>query len=210
MALAAPVRLAAVVLAAGSSTRFAGGSKLLAEVAGRPLIAWTVGAFVASRAAEVIVVTGPDPQAVETALAGLPVRFVHNPEHLAGMGGSIAVGISALEHEVSGALICPGDMPGVTAELADHLIAAFEATGCDRIIRPILPDGSPGHPVLWPRRLFPRLAQLTGPEGGRQLLRELGRDVERVAWSEPSAALDIDTVEELERYRAAKQEPHNS
>jgi molybdenum cofactor cytidylyltransferase len=80
-------RVAAIVLAAGSSKRFGGGSKLLAEIAGRPLLALTVTAFVASRASEVIVVTGPEPEAVERALDHLPVKFVVNPDHLAGMGG---------------------------------------------------------------------------------------------------------------------------
>lgn len=202
--------MAAIVLAAGSSRRYGSGSKLLAEVAGRPLIAWTVAAFIASRASEVIVVTGPEPQAVQEALSGLPVRFVHNPDHLSGMGGSVATGVKALGADFSGVLIAPGDMPGITADLIDHLIHAFEAGSCDRIVRPMLPDGSMGHPVLWPRRHFRKLAQLQGPIGGRQLLGELADEVEYLAWQDPAAALDIDTAEDLERYRQAKHDSHGS
>jgi len=209
MAEASRARVAAVLLAAGSSTRFSGGNKLLAEVAGRPLIAWTVAAFLASRADQVIVVTGPEPHAIASALSGMPVRFVENPDHLSGMGGSIAVGVAALSGDSSGVLICPGDMPGVTAELIDRLIAVFEEKGCDRIVRPVLPDGRPGHPVLWPRRFFPRLAQLTGPEGGRVLLRELAGDIDLLPCGDPAAALDIDTAEDLERYRLAKRDLHD-
>ncbi|MCL4768575.1 MAG: nucleotidyltransferase family protein [Hyphomicrobiaceae bacterium] len=210
MASSAPAGVSAVVLAAGSSRRFEQGSKLLADVAGRPLLAWTVSAFVASRAAEVIVVTGPDPQALAAALAVLPVRFAHNPDHLSGMGGSVAAGIAAVVPESSGALICPGDMPGVTSELVDHLISAFEASGSQRILRPVLPDGRPGNPVLWPRRHFPRLAELRGPVGGRALMGELADDVEHLPWPDAGTAFDIDTQEDLERYGRAKRRSHGS
>lgn len=205
-----PGSVAAIVLAAGSSLRFGRGSKLLAEVAGRPLIAWTVDAFIASRAAEVIVVTGPAPQALEAALAGLPVRFVQNLDHLSGMGGSVAAGVKALRADCSGALISPGDMPAITADLVDHLIDAYEASGRDRIIRPVLPDGRIGHPVLWPRRHFPRLEELKGPVGGKQLLGELADEVDYLPWPDPTAALDIDTVDDLERFRRAKHHTHGS
>lgn len=203
-------RVAAIVLAAGSSKRFGGGSKLLAEIAGQPLLAWTVTAFVASRASEVIVVTGPEPEAVEQALAHLPVRFVINPDHLAGMGGSIAAGIANLNPDSSGVLICPGDMPGITAGLVDSLISAFEASGCDRIIRPVLPDGRLGHPVVWPQRHFSRLAQLRGPIGGKALLSDLADDIEYLPWPDAGAALDIDTAEDLARFRQANRDSHGS
>ena len=203
-------RIAALVLAAGSSTRFAAGNKLLAEVSGRPLIVWTVSAFVEAGISPIIVVTGPEPERVQAALEELPVQLVHNPDHSDGMGGSIAVGIAELSDDNAAVLISPGDMPGISAELIRILIAAFKASGTDRIVRPSLTDGRPAHPVLWPRRFFPWLMQLSGPEGGKTLLRELASEIEQVPWSDPAAALDIDTVEELERYRAAKQEPHNS
>ncbi len=203
--------VAAVVLAAGSSRRFGGGSKLLAEVAGQPLIKHVAGALAASRASEVVVVTGPQPEAVEKALAGLPVRFVNNPDHLSGMGGSIAVGIAGLSRQCSGVLISPADMPGVTPELIDSLIAAFEAAGADRIVHPALPpDGRQGNPVLWPRRYFGRLAELRGPSGGKALLSAFPDDIDRLDWPDAGPAFDIDTQDDLARYRRAKHISHDS
>lgn len=199
-----------MLLAAGSSQRFGGGNKLLAEVAGRPLICWTAAAFAASRASELVVVTGPEPDVIEAALAALPVRFVHNPDHLTGMGGSVAIGVSALGTDCNGVLICPGDMPAITPALVDALIATFEATGSHRIVRPVLPDGRPGNPVLWPPRFFPRLTQLRGPAGGRTLLAELTDEVDHLPLQNDAASLDIDTPEDLERYRRAKRQSHGS
>lgn len=203
-------RVAALLLAAGSSRRFGEGNKLLADVAGRPLICWTAAAFVASRASELVVVTGPEPGSVEAALAGFRARFVHNPDHLAGMGGSVAAGVGGLAADATGALICPGDMPGVTTELVDALITAFEASGSRRIVRPVLPDGRPGNPVLWPRRYFSSLTRLRGPVGGRSLLADLGSEIERLPWRDAAAAVDVDTPDDLERYRQAKRQPHGS
>ena len=202
--------VAALLLAAGSSRRFGEGNKLLADLAGRPLIHWTAAAFVESRASELLVVTGPDPEGVEMALAGLPVRFVHNPDHLAGMGGSVAAGVRALGADCTGVLICPADMPGITMTLVNALIAAFEADGSRRIIRPVLPDGHPGHPVLWPRRHFQKLIELRGPVGGRALLSDLANEVDEISWQDSAVALDIDTPADLERYRRAKRQPHGS
>src|SRR6185436_11205411 len=73
-------RVAAVVLAAGRSTRMGGPNKLLADIAHRPLVRIAAEEALASRAKPVIVVTGHQREQVETALAGLPVQLVHNPD----------------------------------------------------------------------------------------------------------------------------------
>lgn len=203
-------KIAAIVLAAGSSRRFGDANKLLAEIAGRPLIAHSVSAFVASRATDIVVVTGPDQLAIQSALHGLPVWFTHNPDHLSGMGGSIATGLAAIPPDCDGVLICPGDMPGVTSQFIDTLIDAFAASGADRIIRATLPDGRPAHPVLWPARHFPALKQLSGPEGGRDLLKTLAADIVTLNSTDGDTALDIDTQRDLEILRERLRNQHSS
>jgi molybdenum cofactor cytidylyltransferase len=194
--------VAAVLLAAGSSRRFGPDNKLLCHVAGCPLIARVATQLLASRVGEVVVVTGPDRERVGRALAGIAVRFAHNPEHECGMGSSIAVGIAALGPRVRGALICPGDLPQLGPRLIDPLVAAFEQSGGQAIVHPVLADGRQVNPVLWPRRLFPRLAALRGAEGGKPLLTALASDVVRIPALTAEDVFDIDTVADLERYRA--------
>lgn len=200
----------AVVLAAGSSRRYGSGNKLLADIAGRPMIARTTAAFVQSRVGAVVVVTGADREAIERALAGLPIRLVHNPGHLAGMGGSIAAGVAAAGAACAGVMICPGDMPALSARLVDRVIDAFEAAGEKRIVHPRLPDGRQGHPVLWPCRFLSRLERLAGEEGAKGLLRELAGEVTSVPVEDADAGLDIDTSEDLERYRRRLRGLHGS
>jgi len=89
-------QVAAVVLAAGRSTRMGAINKLIAEIGGKPLVRIAAEHALASRAKPVIVVTGHEREKVEGALAGLPVRFVHNPDYAEGLGTSLKAGIAAV------------------------------------------------------------------------------------------------------------------
>ena len=86
-------RIAAIVLAAGRSTRMGALNKMLAEIGGKPLVRIAAEQALASRAKPVIVVTGHQREQVEAALAGLPVRFAHNPDYADGLGTSVRTGI---------------------------------------------------------------------------------------------------------------------
>src|SRR5215468_9239574 len=82
---AAGRRVAAVVLAAGRSTRMGGPNKLLAKIAGRPLVRIAVEEALASSAKPVVVVTGHQRDQIEAALKGLEVTLVHNPDFADGL-----------------------------------------------------------------------------------------------------------------------------
>ena len=101
-------------------------NKLIAEIGGKPLVRIAAEQALASRAKPVIVVTGHERERVEAALAGLPVRFVHNPDYAEGLGTSLKAGIAAVPADADGAIVCLGDMPQVDAGLIDKLIAAFD------------------------------------------------------------------------------------
>ncbi|HEY0836513.1 MAG TPA: molybdopterin-binding/glycosyltransferase family 2 protein, partial [Azospirillum sp.] len=118
-------RIAALVLAAGRSTRMGGPNKLLADLDGRALVARTVDAALASRARPVIVVTGHQRDEVTAALAGRPVQFVHNPDFAEGLSTSLRAGLAAVPADADGALVCLGDMPEVSGVVIDRLIAAY-------------------------------------------------------------------------------------
>jgi molybdenum cofactor cytidylyltransferase len=88
--------VAAIVLAAGRSRRMGGTNKLLAPVSGAPMVRRVAETALASAASPVIVVTGHQADAVEAALAGLDLTIVHNPDHAAGLAGSLKTGLAAL------------------------------------------------------------------------------------------------------------------
>jgi len=201
-------RIAAILLAAGASSRFkaAGGgeaSKLVAALAGKPLVRHAAEAALASTARPIVVVTGHDGQAVEAALAGLALQFAHNAHYREGFASSLKTGIAALPDDAAGALVLLGDMPAVTPALIDRLIAAF-AERPDALAAAPSVEGRRGNPVLLSRALFPAIAALDGDEGARKLLAgaEPGQIIALDA-SGPGAALDVDTPQSLAEARRA-------
>jgi molybdenum cofactor cytidylyltransferase len=194
-------RVAAIVLAAGRSTRMGGPNKLLAALGGRPLVRIAVEEALASCARPVIVVTGHQREEVEAALADLPVHFVHNSDFADGLSTSLKVGIAAMPDDVDGAVVCLGDMPQVGAALIDRLAAAFDPDHGALIVVPTS-DGKRGNPVLWARRFFPDLAAIEGDVGARHLLAGFRDAMVEVPVQDNAALVDVDTPEALSALRS--------
>ena len=189
----APPRIAALVLAAGKSSRMGPDNKLLAMLPdGRTMIAQTVDHVLASAARPVIVVTGHQDAEIQTALHDRPVRFVHAEDFAAGLAASLHAGIAALSSGIGAALICLGDMPLIGPATLDQLIAAFDPTEGREIILPTF-EGQRGNPVLWGKRFFPALLGLQGDIGARQILHQHMESVTEVALDTDSVLLDFDT-----------------
>ncbi len=180
-----PATVGAVVLAAGRSSRFGDGHKLLALWRGKPLVAHVVDAIAAAGLPPPLVVLGHRADDVQAALAGRAVQFTTAPDWADGMGRSLAAGIAAVPAEWEAALICLGDMPAVEPDL----IAALAAAAGD-VVAPVW-DGRRGHPVRWPRAAFARLRQLSGDNGGRALMAD--HLVTQVPAPSGACLADIDT-----------------
>ena len=194
-------RIAAIVLAAGRSTRMGALNKMLAEIGGKPLVRIAAEHALASRAKPVIVVTGHQREQVEAALAGLPVRFVHNPDYADGLGTSLRTGIAAVPEEAGGAIVCLGDMPQVDAGLIDRLLAAFDPEKGALIVVPSI-DGKRGNPVVWSRRFFNELMAISGDTGARHLIGQYAEVMTEVQVSGEAALTDVDTPESLKAVKA--------
>ena len=193
--------VAAVVLAAGRSTRMGAVNKMLAEIGGKPLVRIATEQALASRAKPVIVVTGHERDKVEQALAGLPVRFVHNPDYAEGLGGSLKAGIGAVPEESDAAIVCLGDMPQVDSGLIDKLLAAFDPERGALVVVPSI-DGRRGNPVVWARRFFADLMAIGGDIGARHLIGQYAEAVVEVPVVGAAALTDVDTPESLSAVKA--------
>jgi molybdenum cofactor cytidylyltransferase len=199
-------RVAAVILAAGRSTRMGGPNKLLAELAGKKLVRIATEQALASKASEVIIVTGHQADLVEQALQGLPgpqgpkVKFVRNPDFAGGLASSVKAGISAVSTDADSAVICLGDMPLIDSGLIDRLIENFAPDRGNLIVVPVA-NGRRGNPVLWSRRFFKELMTLDGDIGARHLIARHAEAVAEVPVEGNGAFLDIDTPQALEAAR---------
>ena len=194
-------RIAAIVLAAGRSTRMGGPNKLLADVGGRPLVRIATEEALASRAQPVVVVTGHQREQVEAALKGLPVILAHNPDFAQGLSTSLKAGLAALPAGADGAIVCLGDMPQVDAGLIDRLVAAFEPDKGALVVVPTI-AGKRGNPVVWSRRFFADLSRLDGDVGARHLIGAYPEAVVEVPVTGRAAFVDVDTPDALRAVRA--------
>ena len=196
--------VAAILLAAGTASRYraAGGaepSKLLADFFGRPVV--RVVAEAAAGGGPLFVVTGHAREAVEAALAGLDVCFVHNADYATGLASSLKAGVAAVPEASAGVVILLGDMPRVSPKILASLLAAFAARPDALAVIPTV-AGERGNPVLLSRELFSEVAKLQGDEGARRLLKRLSPDrIVEVAFDDKAIIVDVDTPEDLAKAR---------
>jgi molybdenum cofactor cytidylyltransferase len=199
-------RVAALLLAAGRSTRMGGPNKLLQETDGVPLVVHAARAALASQAVEVVAVLGHMADQIRPAIekaigANAKLRFVTNPDFADGLSTSVRTGIGALGKDVDAAIVQLGDMPGVTSSLLDRLIASFSPVEGRSICVPTV-GGKRGNPVLWDRRFFAEMAKVSGDTGAKHLIGEHADLVCEVEMAGEAAITDIDTPEALAAWRA--------
>jgi molybdenum cofactor cytidylyltransferase len=195
-------RIAAIVLAAGKSSRMAPANKLFVEIDGRSLIEHAVAAATGSQAATTVVVLGNEADRVRAILAGRAATLVDNLDYASGLASSLRVGLAAVPADCEGAVVLLADMPGVTSAHVDRLIAAFAPLE-GRAICIAARNGKRGNPVLWAQRFFAEMAALEGDQGARGLVRRHEESVCEVDMPDDGVLTDLDTPEALGAYRAA-------
>jgi molybdenum cofactor cytidylyltransferase len=193
-------RIAALLLAAGRSTRMGGPNKLLEPIDGTPMVARTAQRLLSSRARPVVAVLGNQEDAIDRALGKLPIERVRNPAFAEGLSTSLKCGLATLPHDIDGAVVCLGDMPLITGRDIDRLIAAFNPLEGRAIVVPTR-RGKRGNPVLWARRFFAEMAELAGDVGAKHLIGEHAELVCEIEMDTDGVLVDIDTPEALAEFR---------
>ncbi len=180
-----------LILAAGSSQRF-GGDKRRAPLAdGTPLLIATTRNALAS-GLPVAVCLRPDETELAVALEKAGTQVLYCPGAAAGMGHTLADAIAQVDWQ--GALVALGDMPYIEPATYCKAAAALLPGG---ICQPTW-HGRPGHPVGFDRHWFPRLRQLRGDTGARDILAENRGAVTRFPVDDPGILRDIDTPQDIE------------
>jgi molybdenum cofactor cytidylyltransferase len=199
-ALAPPADIAAIVLAAGMGTRFGTGTpKILAELAGKPLLRHATEAAAQSQARPLIVVVGAATDEVRAALAGIDANILRNDDAAAGLSRSLTLGLAAVPEHCAGAIVLLADMPRVSAVMIDRLLAAFHAV--PEAPRAAIPTygGQRGNPVLLGRAIFADVMQLKGDRGASALLRGETQGIIECPVDDDAITIDIDTPDALAR-----------
>lgn len=199
--MSAALRVGAVVLAAGRSSRFTDGHKLLAEIGGKPMIRHVLDAVAASAVESlVLVVSFQTHDAVMAAAGSGRWTGCINAMAESGLASSLRSGTTFLPPDLDGVLVVLGDMPGITPDLIARILAkAAHYPGS--IVYPLTPEGKQGHPVFWPADIVAEFGELTGDQGGKPLLRRHAHRIVTIP-ADADAAIDIDTVDDLAAFKA--------
>lgn len=190
-----PVRVAAVLLAGGSSRRM-GRAKQSLRLDGDTLLQRAVAVLAAAPVAPVVVVLrhGCAPPAGPG-----PLTVVETPdEGTAGMAESLQLGLSALPSPVDGVLVTLVDLPGQTSELVESVVTLFRESGAGVVLPRF--RGRRGHPVLFRWDLVGELLALP-PEGRpSQVLDRHEAEAVFVELADDRPLVDLDTPGDVERW----------
>lgn len=182
--------IAAIVLAAGSSSRMGGQDKLMMKIGGETLLYRTVKNICASAVSKCIIVVRNDVDKYRAMLEDFDVEIVLAANAYEGMSVSLKAGMNAAGEYLNGYMICLGDMPDLLPHHFNQVIAAHRD---DKIIRPRTIDGRYGHPVLFAQCYYDKLKKMSGDVGARSLIKEQCSNVIELEMDD-AILTDLDTL----------------
>ena len=133
-------------------------------------------------------------------LAKYAIPTVHNPNFSQGLSTSLQAGVSALSGKFDGIIVLLGDMPRVSANHIDRLIAAFDPLEGRAICVPTY-QGKRGNPVIFGEQFFSEMTQVGGDSGAKHLIGEHEEELVEVPMEDDGIILDVDTPDALARAR---------
>jgi len=189
------MKITAVILAAGTSSRMAAGNKLLLDYGERTVIEQVLLNTADSNVDDVLVVTGYESDRLQDKLKNHlteRIRLVHNADYQRGRAASVKCALSAIDAKVDAALFMVGDKPGVPTALMNRTLERFRREH-PSILHVRTPSGR-GHPIIFDRSLFGELLTLEGDRVGDELI---ARHRDRVCELEDSVdQIDVNTEKE--------------
>ncbi|MCH7674843.1 nucleotidyltransferase family protein [candidate division KSB1 bacterium] len=190
--------VAAILLAAGTSSRMGKENKLLLKIAGKTILQWSVENVLASKVTQGFVVAGKGFEEVQSYLSQFEVTVVHNSNYQSGISASLKAGLKMVASSTDGALILLADQPNLQPQTLNCFLELF-SDGDKKIIAGQY-DPITGNPVLFHRKYFNDLWQLQGDVGARSLLKRFPGEIATVEIP-PEQSLDIDTPEDFSKMR---------
>ncbi len=188
--------LAAVILAAGASSRM-GQPKQLLKFRGTSLLRRSIDTALAAGAEQVVVVLGCAANQLLPEVEATSATIVLNDQWMDGVSTSLRGGLAALSSDARGVFIYPADMPLVTPEALRELARRQQVSGRPAAMTEA--GGVRGVPVFITRSLFPALMIQEGDVGGAQYLRAHPESVEAVHFDDLDLVRDVDRPEDYAR-----------
>ena len=182
--------LSAILLAAGESKRM-GEPKQLMPLGSSTVVEQAIDNLLNSAVNEVIVVLGYRAEEITKTIAAKPVKIIVNPNYRQGMSTSIIAGLNLVYHQAQAVMLALGDQPLVDSQTINRLIEEFY--NHDKGIAVPTYQGRRGHPIIFAIKYKPKLLELEGDIGGREIIKQHPDDILEVAVDSESVITDIDT-----------------
>jgi molybdenum cofactor cytidylyltransferase len=188
-----------IILAAGASTRL-GRSKQMLDIDGVTLLMRTASASLQAHAGRVVVVLGANDPVHRDTLQGTPVEIVNNKQWQKGMGSSLKAGLRHLisqDDSLEAVVITVCDQPLLTKETIKNLFNQHLVSN-----KPIVASrysGQQGVPVLFEKRYFKTLLEISDAEGAKKIIQTYASDVDVVDF--PGGEIDLDTPEDYDAFK---------
>lgn len=192
------VKVAAVILAAGSATRMGLRPKCLLEWDGQSLLKRLGLALAGAGVQQVVVVLGHYAQRIRQSAPDMPVQWLTNPDPDAGQESSLRWGLQAVLPHAEAVLVLLADQPLIDAkDIADVITAYDQRPQHTALVRPVV-EGLPGNPVMFSREVAEQI--LAGPPsmGGRQWQQQHPQQVHRWLSTNAHYRADVDSPEDLQ------------
>ncbi|MBZ0216956.1 MAG: nucleotidyltransferase family protein [Fimbriimonadaceae bacterium] len=192
--------ISGIILAAGTSSRFAG-NKLVASIDGGSLIGHVLDAALASRLGKIVIVLGHRSHEVKIALGEklnnerIAVECIS--DYAQGQSRSVIAGLQAVQAESMAAMYLMGDQPFLNPAIIDSLISAFEESGM-AICYPSI-NGKRRNPVIFGKIFFPDILAIEGDTGARAIIDRNADQAFGVPFDDELPFLDIDTSAEYRK-----------
>ena len=197
------LKWAAIILAAGSSSRM-GQSKQLISIAGETLLNKTINTVTQVGAVKTVVVIGANHQAIKPGSKSEVVEFIYNQQWENGMGNSLKFGLNhVMTHfrEIEAALFLVCDQPLLDVQHLRKIVETFEQTKSPIVAS--FYSGKNGVPVLFHKSMFLELLNIDNQQGAKKIIELNSTLVKSVDF--PNGAFDLDTPEDLREFENRRQ-----
>jgi len=163
--------ISAILLAAGTSSRFEGKNKLLSKYKNKVLFKYAYEELVKSKINEIVVVLGKNRNEFKKIIStNQKVKILYNKNYKKGMSTSIKEGLKKIKKPTKGFLICLSDMPKIKANVHNKIIKKFSLNKN----YPVVPtyNKKRGNPVCFPYNFKRKLMKLKGDTGAKNILKK--------------------------------------
>lgn len=185
-------KVAGIILAAGSSSRF-GGVKQLLPWGETNLINTVIGTAQAAGLEPVVVVLGANSEKIRETIEDPDIQIVNNSNWDKGQSTSLKAGVNGINNDVEGVVFLLCDQPQISVNLVCSVVEEGLRTG--KVIIPIIDDRR-ANPVFFPKSCFDLFEKLEGDAGGRQIVSSCPHTT--LQWVDDWMAKDIDKPEDYQ------------